>query len=100
MRNKGSRKNFVAKVKEKIMAKKHWFLGRPVMLLALGLVLGFALTGCRNSSQAVNQTNVFSLGGVVSPIVGVVVGDKVQFYSSEGDAWKTEPEADLALPKQ
>jgi hypothetical protein len=27
MRNKGSHKNFAAKVKEKIMAKKHWFLG-------------------------------------------------------------------------
>jgi hypothetical protein len=42
---------------------------------------------------------VFSLSGVGSPVVGVIVGDKVQFYSTEGDTWTTEPEADLVLPK-
>ena len=44
-----------------------------------------------------NQRNVFSLSGVMSPIVGVVVGDKIQFYQIEDNEWTILPDTDMKL---
>ena len=117
---------FVAKVKEKIMAKKKLWL----LMLAMVLVFGFIFTGCATDiattkrtsfarrpislvgmpnytilGPVFHETNWFGIFGFSRPTIGLIAGNDIYLYQSGGftymdllnEARKIYPDADAVI---
>jgi hypothetical protein len=62
-----------------------------IITLVLTLVFFFAACGGGSSSN-----RFFGIG---FGVVGVINGDRIQFYENEGDTWETDSDNDFILPK-
>jgi hypothetical protein len=56
------------------------------------IILGVLCINC--SAQTITQNDIFGFG----QFIGVIVNNKVQFYSPDGKKWTAIPQLEMALP--